>query len=138
MASKPVVRFQFLRFLGAGLVAAAGNYASRFAFNLFMPFEPSVIAAYLVGTAIAYFILPRFVFQHRHDGALHQAWRFMVVNGVAISVAVGVSSIMARLVLPALSIQENAFAIAHLIGITAPTVTSYLGHKFFTYRHAHG
>ena len=45
-----------------------------------------------------------------------------------------VSVLLARWGLPAVGLVDNAEALAHLIGVLVPVVTSYFGHKFLTFR----
>nr|WP_305889116.1 GtrA family protein [Parvularcula maris] len=123
-----------MKFLGLGAVAAGANYSSRFALDPFMPFELSVVLAYLVGMVVAFLLFRRFVFGDAGDGTWRQAGRFAAVNSVGALIAVGVSSLVARVVLPAIGWELYPFSVAHMVGVMAPTVASYLGHKFFTYK----
>ncbi len=45
-----------------------------------------------------------------------------------------VSLFLAYHILPALGIKSFTLEIAHAIGLVFPTFTTYLGHKFFTFR----
>jgi len=40
---------------------------------------------------------------------------------------------LARVVFPAIGMTWHADDIAHLIGVLAPAVTSYVGHRFYTF-----
>jgi putative flippase GtrA len=130
------VPFEFVKFVGLGAIAALVNFASRFAFDRFMPYEAAVVCAYLVGMVVAFILFQKFVFGDAGNGQLTQVFRFTVVNIVGLIVAVAVSSLLARVVLPAIGWTLLPYTTAHLVGITAPTITSYFGHKFFTYRQA--
>jgi len=128
------VPFEFVKFVGLGAIAALVNFASRFAFDRFMPYEAAVVCAYLFGMVVAFILFQKFVFGDAGNGQFKQVFRFTVVNMVGLLVAVAVSSLFARTVLPAIGWTFFPYTIAHLIGIMAPTITSYCGHKFFTYR----
>jgi putative flippase GtrA len=127
-------QLEFIKFVGLGALAALSNYVSRFAFDPFMPYEWSVVCAYLVGMVVAFVLFQKFVFGDAGDGQLKQAFRFTVVNIVGLMIAVAVSSLLARMVLPAIGWTFMPFATAHIGGIMAPTISSYFGHKLFTYR----
>ena len=58
----------------------------------------------------------------------------MLVNLVAILQTWGISLLLAYHVLPAMGIRMYAPEIAHAIGIVVPVFTSYLGHKYWTFR----
>jgi putative flippase GtrA len=132
--TNPLFGWQFLRFLGLAAVAAGANYGSRFLLDPFMPFEMSVVVAYVIGMIVAFILFKRFVFGDAGDGTFRQACRFAAVNSVGAAIAVGVSSLMARVVLPAIGWELYPFSVAHMAGVMAPTLASYLGHKFFTYK----
>jgi putative flippase GtrA len=132
--TRPLFGWQFLRFLGLGAVAAVANYSSRFALDPFMPFELSVVLAYVVGMVVAFVLFKRFVFGDAGDGTLRQVGRFAAVNSIGALIAVAVSSLMARVILPMAGWELYPFSVAHVVGVMAPTVASYLGHKFFTYK----
>lgn len=134
MTGQLTVRMQVVRFLGLGAVAAGINYGARFAFDPFMAFEAAVALAYLVGMVVAFILFQRFVFGDAGDGQVRQAGRFVAVNMVGIVVALAVSSLMARFILPSVGWTFHPYAVAHAFGIMAPTLTSYVGHRFFTYR----
>lgn len=125
---------EFVKFIGLGAIAALANFASRFVFDTFMPYEAAVGCAYLLGMVIAFILFQKFVFGDAGNGQFTQAFRFTVVNIVGLLVAVAVSSLFARTVLPAIGWTYLPYTTAHLVGIMAPTITSYFGHKFFTYR----
>jgi len=42
--------------------------------------------------------------------------------------------VLARWVLPSIGIVEHAEALAHLVGVLVPVVTSYFGHKRWSFR----
>jgi putative flippase GtrA len=132
--TRPLFGWQFLKFLGLGAVAAVANYSSRFAFDLVMAFEASVVLAYVVGMIVAFILFRKYVFGDAGDGMLRQVSRFAAVNSVGATIAVAVSSLFARLILPAIGWEAYPFSVAHMLGVMSPTLASYLGHKFFTYK----
>ena len=125
---------EFVKFVGLGAIAALVNFSSRFAFDRFMTYETAVVFAHLLGMVVAFVLFQKFVFGDAGNGQFTQVFRFTVVNMVGLLVALAVSSLLARVILPAVGWTFLPYTIAHLVGITAPTITSYFGHKFFTYR----
>jgi putative flippase GtrA len=61
------------------------------------------------------------------------AW-FVGVNLLAVAQTFVVSVVLARWALPALGIRTYAEAGGHLTGVITPIVTSYFGHRLFTFR----
>lgn len=125
---------QVVRYLLAGGVAALANYGSRFVFNAWMPFEPAVVLAYLVGMGTGFVLMRRFAFGSGTQRVGTQALWYAAVNLFAIAQTVAVSSALLRIVLPALGVHEHAEALAHAAGVATPLVSSYFGHKRLTFR----
>lgn len=127
------MNLQFLKFLVTGGIAALVNLLSRYALNHVMSFEAAVVVAYLLGMATAYLLARRFVFDASGRPVASEVRRFVVVNLVALGFVWAISVGLARIVFPAIGMTWHADDIAHLIGVLAPAVTSYIGHRFYTF-----
>lgn len=125
---------QFLRFLVTGGIAAAVNLVSRYILNTALSFEISVALAYLAGMTTAYILARLFVFEATQRGVKAEFVRFSIVNVFALAFVWGVSVGLARVVFPAIGFTWHADDIAHLIGVVIPAATSFVGHKYFTFR----
>jgi len=125
---------QFTLFLLSGGIAAAMNWGSRFLFSRFMPFEAAVVAAFMVGLLTGFVLMRAFVFDAAHRPVLGQAGRYILVNAAALAQTLIVSVLLARWVLPAMGVHEQAEAIGHLVGVLFPVVTSYFAHRMYTFR----
>jgi putative flippase GtrA len=125
---------EFVRFIGLGAIAALANYLSRFLFDAFLPFEAAVAAAYVLGMTVAFYMFRTRIFGDAGDGLSRQAVRFTMVNIVGVVIAVSVSAILARLLFPNIGWTFYPYASAHAVGIAVPAVTSYFGHKYYTFR----
>jgi len=126
-------RKRFALFLFAGGTAALVNILSRIAFNWLMPYEVAIVVAYLCGMTTAYLLNKRFVFASSGRGVASEYTRFALVNLAAVAQVWVVSVGLARLVFPAISFIWHAETVAHVIGVTIPVFTSYLGHKHFSF-----
>lgn len=124
---------QFFRFVLTGGLAALVNIGSRYLLNMVIPFEVAVIIAYLIAMVVAYLLARRFVFGKTEAGMATESIRFAIVNMVAICIVWVTSVGLARIVFPAVGFTWYADDIAHAIGVAIPAVTSYLGHKYFTF-----
>lgn len=125
---------QFVRFLVAGGIAAAANYGSRFLFSCWVGYEQAIVLAYLVGMFVAFMLMRGHVFDAKGKALAPLVAKFVAVNILAVLQTLIISVVFARWVLPALGIIEHVEALAHLIGVLVPVVTSYFGHKFLTFR----
>ena len=125
---------QFLRFLVTGGIAAVVNLGSRYLLNMVMSFEASVVLAYLLGMTTAYVLARLFVFTGGTRSVGAEFSRFAVVNAFALVIVWIVSVGLARVVFPAIGFTWHADDIAHAIGVVIPAITSFVGHKHFTFR----
>ena len=126
-------RKRFALFLFAGGTAALVNILSRIAFNWLMPYEVAIVVAYLCGMTTAYLLNKRFVFASSGRGVASEYTRFALVNLAAVAQVWVISVGLARLVFPAIGFAWHAETVAHIIGVTIPVFTSYLGHKHFSF-----
>lgn len=125
---------RFGLFVIAGGVAAAANYGSRFLFSVAFSYPVAIVLAYLVGMAVAFALMRQYVFDGRGKAMGPQVARFVGVNVLAVLQTLVVSLALARWALPAIGVGEHAEAIAHAVGVAVPVVTSYLGHRYATFR----
>ena len=126
-------RRRFILFLGAGSAAALVNIASRVVLNWAMPYEVAIVVAYLIGMTTAYLLNRYFVFAASGRGVTSEYLRFTLVNLAAVAQVWIVSVGLARLVFPAIGFAWHAELVAHVIGVAVPVLTSYLGHKHFSF-----
>lgn len=125
---------QFTRFLIAGALAASANFGSRFLFSSFFSYGLSVFLAYLIGMLVAFLIMRGYVFRSNSKELAPQLVRFAGVNLAAMVQTVAISLAMARWALPSVGVVDHSEALGHFVGVLVPVGTSYLGHKFLTFR----
>lgn len=132
MAARRASLREFIRFLAVGGVAALANLVSRYLLNFVMPFEVAVVLAYMVGMVIAFFLFQRMLFGGSGANP-RRVMRFIWVNIFGAALAWAVSTVMARIVLPAIGWTWQPFEVAHVCGVAAPAITSYFLHKYYTF-----
>jgi len=125
---------EFLRFLFAGGLAALVNFLSRIIFNLWFDFSVSVYLAYITGMATAFFLKKQFVFAKGRQPLSHSIGFFILVNLVAFLQTLAVTMAFLHYVLPYFGIVKMTHEISHAVGILAPVITSYIGHKRWSFR----
>lgn len=131
--SKSAAR-QFWTFLLVGGLAALVNWFSRIMFSAQgVPFEIAVVIAYLFGMVTAYLLSRMFVFEKTGRSLAGEIWRFTLVNMVALVMVWVVSVTLERWLLPAINWTWRPAEVAHGIGVISPVITSYFGHRFFTF-----
>lgn len=125
---------QFIRFLVAGGLAAAANYGSRFVFSVWVSYGVAIVLAYLVGMFVAFVLMRSHVFSAREGSLGPQVLKFAGVNLLAVLQTLAISLLLARWVFPRMGIEQHSEAIAHLVGVLVPVITSYFGHRLVTFR----
>ncbi|MCD5995592.1 GtrA family protein [Pseudomonas sp. CDFA 602] len=125
---------QFLVFLITGGFAAGVNFCSRILYSLWLDFSPAVILAYLTGMVTAFILARAFVFKDSQQAVHHSVMFFVLVNLVAVLQTWAISVGLAHYVLPAMGVKMYTLEIAHAVGVVVPVVTSYIGHKRWSFR----
>jgi putative flippase GtrA len=125
---------EITRFLFVGGMSALFNWSSRFLFSVWFSYEVSVTLAFFVGLTSGFCLMRMLVFKSSKKTVLHQASYFLVINLFALALTWSVSVYLAKSFFPMIGLTQGAEGIAHMIGIVAPIITSYFGHKYLTFR----
>ena len=130
------MNLQFPRFLLVGAVAAAANIATRSMVGIWFDYLSSVTIAFLVGLVTAYLLNRSWVFDASGRHWLVEAAWFTGINLLGLVLTIVVSWCLARMLFPVLGLVpgEPWDTLAHAIGVAATVATSFLGHKYFTFR----
>ncbi|HDZ10215.1 GtrA family protein [Pseudohongiella sp.] len=131
---QPFMSRQFIAFLLTGGTAALVNFITRIIYNNWMGFSSAVVLAYITGMVTAYILARIFVFKTSTQTLQRSMILFALVNLLAIIQTWAVSLMMAYAVLPALGVTQFTLEIAHAVGIVVPVFTSFLGHKYWSFR----
>lgn len=123
-----------LRFLLAGGVAALVNVLSRLLYSQAVSYTVAVVAAYVTGMATAYVLNRLLVFGPGDRGVPGEMLAFVMVNLLAVAQTLVISLGLAYYVLPALGVVQHAETLAHVVGVIVPVFTSFVGHKYWTFR----
>ncbi len=125
---------RFIRFLLVSGIAAAANIGSRIVFSFWLPYVPSIVLAFCVGLCSAFVLNRLFVFRETVNRLYLQVFWFTMVNFAAVLQTLAVSLLLARLAFPAFDFRWHADTVAHVFGVTAPILTSFIGHKRLSFR----
>jgi putative flippase GtrA len=125
---------QFILFLVTGGTAALVNFGTRIIYNHWVSFSVAIVLAYLTGMMIAFFLARRLVFKQSQQSLARSAFFFCAVNVLAVFQTWLISMGLAFYVLPYWGFTRFVSEIAHAVGVVVPVFTSYLGHKYFSFR----
>lgn len=123
----------------AGGLAALVNFGSRFFYNLFVDFSAAVVLAFFTGLTTAFVLNKLYVFTTSRNTIAQEMGWFALINLLALLQTWGLSVYLANVlpgVLPVSGESGDAMvhAIAHGAGVLLPVATSYIGHKYLTFR----
>ncbi len=124
---------EFIQFMLVGGFAAAVNFLSRIIFSQWMDFGAAVVAAYGVGMVTAYLLSKFLVFMPSGKRAHEEFFHFTLINLAAMIQVWLISVGLAEYLFPWLAFDFHPQEVAHFIGLCVPVVSSYLGHKHFTF-----
>jgi putative flippase GtrA len=124
---------RFTKFLLAGGVAALVNLVSRWIIQHYTSFEVAVVIAFCFGVTTAYLLGRGFVFERTGRPVLEEFRRFLIINLAALVPVWGISVGLANFVFPWTGFGWHPEDVAHVIGVLAPAVVSYFGHRFYTF-----
>jgi len=124
---------EFILFVAAGGFAALVNFVSRIIFNFWFSFEVSVVLAYLIGMITAYILTKIFVFKAKSVGLVSSSIKFTIVNILAVLQTYFISVYLYYWLNNNINFDYNK-EIAHFVGIAFPVITSYIGHKYFSFK----
>lgn len=127
---------RFVKFLFAGGIAAVANFGSRIGLSHWIAYVPAIIVAYVIGMITAFVLNRMFVFDTATNSLRNQALWFTVVNLAAVLQTLVISVALADYIFPAMRLMAQRETIAHGIGVMVPAITSYVGHKYLSFRHA--
>lgn len=125
---------EFFQFLIVGGFAAGINFISRIGFSELVSYRYAIILAYLVGMITAFILSKYYVFEHSGRPFKNELRDFTIVNIFAVIQVWLISVALAEYFFPYISFTFYPEEVAHLIGLGIPAITSYFGHKHFSFR----
>jgi putative flippase GtrA len=127
---------QFVRFVLAAGASVPVNLGARVLLSRWVPYEVALLLSHVVGMLTAWTLTRLFVFDASGRSAGSELARFAIVNVVSVAVTWCVSVGLVRHVFPTLQFAWHPELVAHLIGLGVASVTSFIGHKRFSFRGA--
>lgn len=129
-----LLKSEFTRFLLVGGFAALVNFLSRIGYSQFLSYRWAVFIAYITGMITAYLLSRLFVFEQSGKHPAHELLHFSLVNLVAVIQVWLISVGLAEYFFPYINFNFYPEEIAHAISLVIPVISSYFGHKYYTFR----
>jgi len=125
---------EFIQFLLVGGLAAGVNFISRIGFSELVSYRVAIVLAYLIGMLTAFILSKYYVFEVSGRPFKDELRDFTLVNIFAVIQVWLISVGLAEFFFPYIGFSFYTEEVAHLIGLAIPAITSYFGHKYFSFR----
>ena len=125
---------QVFRFLLVGGFAAFANIISRIIFSEFFSYKLSIIFSFLVGLTTGFILMRNYVFVFKKNLIYRQIQRFILINLLNLIQTFFISLALNSLMSLLITKVELVELIAHIVGVLFPVITSYIAHKYFTFK----
>jgi putative flippase GtrA len=131
-----LLKSRFIRFLLAGGLAAMCNFGSRFLYSVFVDFSLAVVLAFITGLSVGYLLNKYYVFTTSGNTPAKEMLWFLGINLLALAQTWGLSVYLVAWLPGHIFAQDSTWieAIAHGSGVLLPVFTSYIGHRYITFR----
>ena len=123
---------EFLYFIISGGIAALVNFFSRIALNFIFSYEVSIVLAYCFGMLTAYILARKYVFLSNAN-ILRSSVKFIIVNLIAVLQTYFISVYLNKY-FESINFCFYSKELAHMAGIIVPVFTSYVGHKYYSFK----
>lgn len=127
---------QFALFLVAGGLAACVNFFSRMLLSHWLAYSAAIVAAYVLGMITAFVLNRLLVFKQVSHSMRHQVFWFTMVNLAAVLQTLAISLLLAQWLFPRIGFLWHPETVAHAFGVGVPVVTSFVGHKYLSFKSA--
>ena len=126
---------EFARFILSGVTATIGNMVAVWLARRFLSFEIALLAGIATAVVISFALSKLFAFRSLSwNRAVGEAARFLIVYATGCAVYWVAAVSIRRFLLAHGVAVEAAEPAAILVGAGTMMLTSYSGHRFFTYR----
>ena len=125
---------QFFLFIIAGGTSAIINLLSRIVLSIFLSFEFSILISYLIGMIIAFLLFKKFVFVNTKKSNKNSLAAYSLINLISVIQTFFISTLMRNWLITILDNLTITELISHLTGLGILTFTSFLGHKYITFK----
>lgn len=128
---------RFVRFLFAAGASVPVNLVARIVFQRWVDFGIAVLLAHVVGMLTAYVLTRLFVFERSGRSTRSELSRFAIVNVASAAVTWAVSVTLAQALFPSIGFRWHPELIAHVTGLAVSSITSFVGHRHFSFARDH-
>lgn len=132
-----LMKLQIFKFLVVGGFSALVNILSRAVFGWFVGYFISIVMAFFVALTTAFCLNKFWVFEKsKYKNFWIEYFFFLLVNLFGLLQTIVISYLLKDYLFPMVDFSFHNETVAHAIGVMIPVFTSYLGHKYLSFRKA--
>ena len=124
---------RFVRFVLAAGASVPVNLAARIILSQWLEYGVAVLLAHGVGMVTAFTLTRIFVFERSGRSIRGELGRFAIVNLFSGATTWAISVSLVGYVFPAIGFHTQPELIGHIIGLGVASVTSFIGHRRFSF-----
>jgi putative flippase GtrA len=126
---------EFARFLITGITATIVNLSTFWLLRQEHGYKASIFSGLAVGMCVSFTLSKIFAFRsYSWKSTQGEAARFLIIYALGVGVYLLMAMVIGREVLPKFLPRDVAELGGAIVGAASMTITSYLGHRFFTYK----
>lgn len=125
---------EFIKFFICSGLSAVVNLTARIVFSLKLNYAIAVVMAYGCGMTTAFILNKIFVFNKKQGNTSKQFFTFFIVNMFGLCQTLLISLLLRNIIFLKLNYTFYGDEVAHFIGLGTTAFTSYIGHKYFTFK----
>lgn len=126
---------QFVKFILAGGFAALVNFSVGISLAGMLPYHGDIVVGHLSGMVVAFFLFESKVFGRSSESRQVEVSTFIIVNIASIVQTWFVYIGLQGYVFPAIGMHFYPQVHARAIAIVIPVFTSFIAHKYLTFKH---
>jgi putative flippase GtrA len=123
---------QFSKFILFGIILATFNFFLRILFSTVIDFAYAIIFSQIFSMILAFLCFKKFVFFSSKKNS-RSAPRFFILNIYSLCQVWIVSMFFATHIFPLFDVTSFKYELSHFIGLSSTALTSFIGHKFWTF-----
>jgi len=125
--------YQFVVFLGVGVLGALLHWTFRYFLNEFIDYSLALIAAYGLSLFSGFLLSKYLVFPASKKSTLHQAIYFFTFNILMFPVVYGISYTLSEYIFYDVFSLNIARGLSHAIAVGIPAIINFLFQKFIVF-----
>jgi len=125
---------EFILFVVCSGISAVVNFFVRIILTVYIEYAIAIVLAYICGIIVSFTLNKIFVFNIRTGNIHKQLGKFIIINFSGVCITLFLSLLFRNVIFPFIGFTFYVNEFAHVIGLSFTAFTSFLGHKYFSFK----